>query len=645
MAVGHPPTVIGGQGLDTGGDSGCVNGMLKKIMRRKTSVVTNQRKTTREFVFTRASGRIVFKQGFAKATMDRVAKTGILIAVFFVAVMGVSMLFSPPAVTGTGTADYPIDSRIFTTLDRTVIPVPVPPDSPILRPTDVANYSAYGYGVWEYGRGLDYEKRLDLMPPGYAGTPVRAATLLHFFTMTDIHITDKESPGQAIFYGSRWGMISGYSPAMLYTTHVLDAAVQTVNALHKEKPFDFGIFLGDGINSGQYNELRWYIDVLDGGIINPDSGLRDDPVPGPLNDYQDTYKAAGLNTSIKWYQVLGNHDHFWMGLFPPDDYIKHNLTGDTILNMGNVLTDKLRIKSRGFFMGAIDGRTPYGDITGAGTVADFPAGAPTVPADPDRRFLSRTEWIGEFFTTTSRPAGHGFSRPEMTAGFACYAFEPEVDIPIRVIVLDDTQGDENSPDGSSNGHGSLDRERYDWLVSELDKGQAEGKLMIIAAHIPVGVTLPESGLGSLLTWDKYAAVSDTALIAKLHTYPNLLLWVSGHRHQNTITAFKSPDPAHPERGFWEVETASLREYPQQFRTFEIVRNSDNTISVFTTDVDPSVSAGSPAAISRSYAVAAYQIFNLTADPEHVGSYNAELVKQLSPEMQEKIRNTGTPVAG
>jgi predicted phage tail protein len=103
------------------------------------------------------------------------------------------------------------------------------------------------------------------------------------------------------------------------------------------------------------------------------------------------------------------------------------------------------------------------------------------------------------------------------------------------------------------------------------------------------------------------------------------------------------DPAHPELGFWEVETASLRDFPQEFRTFDIVRNSDNTISIFALDVDPSVSNGSPAAISRSYAIESRQIFNNTIVPSPSGAYNAELVKQLSPEMQEKIRHYGMPV--
>jgi metallophosphoesterase (TIGR03768 family) len=483
------------------------------------------------------------------------------------------------------------------------------------------------------------------MPPGSPGAPVtRTVTLLHFFALADPHITDKESPAQAVIYGSEWGIPAGYSPAMLYTTQVLDAAVQTVNALHREKNFDFGIFLGDGINNGQYNELRWYIDVLDGRVINPDSGLKDDPVPGPLNDYQDEFKAAGLDRTIPWYQVLGNHDHFAMGLFPPDEYIKTALTGEKILNLGNALTDPLRIRSRGFYVGTIDGRTPQGDIIGAGPVSDFPRGPPIVAADPDRRFLSRTEWIAEFLHSDSVPAGHGFSQAARTTGFACYTFEPGPDKSIRVIVLDDTQTDENTPDGSSNRHGSLDQERYDWLVHALDTGQADGKLMIIAAHIPIGVGAGSSGTGLSLHWDRYAAVSETDLIAKLQTYPNLLLWIAGHRHRNTVTAFRSPDASRPELGFWEIETASLREFPQQFRTIEIVLNSDNSVSVFATDVDPAVRDGSLAEKARSYAIAAHQIYNTTADPMPGGSCNAELVIPLSPEMKARIQHSGTPTA-
>jgi hypothetical protein len=119
--------------------------------------------------------------------------------------------------------------------------------------------------------------------------------------------------------------------------------------------------------------------------------------------------------------------------------------------------------------------------------------------------------------------------------------------------------------------------------------------------------------------------------------------LAGHRHYNTVTAFKSPDATRPELGFWQVETASLRDFPQQFRLFDIVRNTDNTISIFTTNVDTAIKDGTPAAASRSYAIAATQIYGsnkLTQSPPPLrptGSYNAELVKQLSPEMQTRIQ--------
>jgi metallophosphoesterase (TIGR03768 family) len=524
---------------------------------------------------------------------------------------------------------YPIDSNVITTLDRAVNPVPVPAGSPRFYPYETTKFAQSGFGLWQYSKGLGYEKRLDLMPSGYnPSTFKNTANLLHFFTMTDIHIQDEESPAQMINFGYKGGNSSAYSPVVLYTTQVLDAAVQTINALHKQNPFDFGLPLGDAINNTQYNELRWYIDVLDGKNIKPDSGDKNDPVHGPNNDYQDEFNAAGLDKTIPWYQTIGNHDQLWMGSYPVSDYLRPFYTGSNVLVMGDLATEG--IDSRTAYTGVIDGRTPDGEMTGGGPLADFKT-PPTVPADANRRPLSRKEWMGEFFKTSSNPAGHGFSQTNLDSGFTSYTFEPKSDLPVKVIVLDDTQHDENF---DFKEQGTLDNERYNWLVSELDRGQSEGKLMIIAAHVPL----------IFIDYDHHSPVNLPSLISKLHEYPNLLMWVSGHVHRNTVTALKSPDGNRPELGFWQVETSSLRDFPQQFRTFDIVRNSDNTISIFTTDVDPSVKEGSMAAISRSYAVAAHEIF--TNNPIFLpptGSYNAELLKQLSPEMQAKIQPYGSSI--
>jgi hypothetical protein len=167
--------------------------------------------------------------------------------------------------------------------------------------------------------------------------------------------------------------------------------------------------------------------------------------------------------------------------------------------------------------------------------------------------------------------------------------------------------------------------------------------MIIAAHIPI---LPQTSLSDATITQQFC-LNDPVLLRRLHDYPNLILWISGHRHLNVVTA--QPDPlGHPANSFWEVETASLRDFPQQFRTVDIRRNGDNTISIFVTDVDPAVTPGSPADKSRGYAIGAARTFGAT--PAIISdttshAYNAELVKQLTPEMQRKVARFGSRIAG
>ena len=520
---------------------------------------------------------------------------------------------SQPRVPG-----YPIADQVFTTRQQTVIPAPIPAPTPSLFPCDVAKYESLGFGRYQLGPGMDQGKRLDLMPAGYTGAGAsQAARLLNFFAISDIHLTDKESPAQVLVAGYQGGNSSAYSPVILYTTQVLDAAVQTVNALHRSTPFDFGLSLGDAVNSGEYVELRWFMDVLDGKVIVPSTGAH----VGSSLDYQAPFQAAGLDKSIPWFQVLGNHDHFWSGAFPVTDALRQVYVGRTILNLD--LAAVPPYSSHGTYVGVIDGSTPFGNVIDAGPEGNFLV-PPTVAPDPARRPLPRTGWISEFFNTSTAPAGHGFARANADSGFACYTFEPKATVPLRVLVLDDTEND----DSMSGAIASLDQARYDWLVGELDRGQAEGKLMVIAAHAPIG--LGDSG------WDPASPISQDTLIAKLHTYPNLVMWMAGHLHANTLKALPSPDPAQPELGFWMVETASLRDFPQQFRTFEIVRNSDGTLSIVVTNVDPAVREGTPAARSRSYGIAAQQIFATQLDGLPTGVFNAELVKPLTPEMAAKI---------
>lgn len=580
-------------------------------------------------------------------------------------------------------AEYPIDSTVVTTLEQTVV---LRQDfSSIIPPKNlqyVSEYDKKGYGKWDLGAGLKAEERKDIMPKDYTlPTNGKKKKLLKFFAITDIHITDKESPSQLIYLqpgnvvGDQHGMdledkmTSMYSPVMLYTTHVLDAAIQTVNALHKQDTIDFGISLGDTCNSTQYNETRWYIDVIDGKVITPSSG---ENRGAKTIDYQKPFKAAGLHKEIPWYQTLGNHDHFWLGSIPLDvgdlklreSYVSHK-----VIAMPNSFvraSDVFDMRDPLYYMGVLDGATPYGNIIKAGPVQAF-SKAPEVTPDVKRRSLTKAQWAEEFFHTTRHPKGHGLNlvlsgqNPE----FACYSFMPKSKLPLKVIVLDDTQS-EHDGDKSIHGRGFLSQARWDWLKSELKAGSDADQLMIIACHIPIAVSPHKSDADKIkdtyMDWyentrsaDMENAVTLPDLIKELHSHPNLLMWIAGHRHVNTVKAFIHEEP---EKGFWQVETSSLRDFPQQLRLFELSLTSDYTLTMDVINVDPAVKKGTPAWTARKYAVATQQIIKNDISPNFVGAdpkypgvmdptirpidqntgvYNAKLLKQLTPKMKEKMQ--------
>jgi len=541
-----------------------------------------------------------------------------------------------------------------TTREQTILPIAIPDGTPPVAPSNVPLYAVYGYSAWQPGAGTNEGRKLDLMPVGYTGA-TNSVRLLSFFSMSDVHITDKESPAEAIYFG--WvapfhggGLyISGYSPIILSTTHVLDAAVRTINSLHSQTPFDFGICLGDDANNTQRNELRWFIDVMDGQYITPSSGAH---LGADNIDYQMPYQAAGLNRSIPWYQVVGNHDQFWVGSLYVTEKIRNALVGSNVLNIGTNIFAVNNLDATGMYVGVVDGTTPYGDVIKGGLTNLYPT-SPTVAADTNRHTITTdgsttTNFMSEFFNTASSPVGHGFTRANLESNSACYTFEPLTNMPIKVIVLDDMPKT-NIPNAPPNygALGQIDAARLAWLTNELQKGQDAEQLMIIATHIPI---LPQTDLFNTNSAPQfYNYQTETNLIATLHRYPNLILLMAGHRHINVVTPQPSPDPVHPEYGFWEVETPSLRDFPQQFRTWDIRRNRDNTISILATDVDPQVETNSPAWKSRGYAVGAERIFGIITPTDTTShAYNAELVKQLTPDMQAKLsgsRQTQTDYDG
>ena len=128
-------------------------------------------------------------------------------------------------------------------------------------------------------------------------------------------------------------------------------------------------------------------------------------------------------------QAVGNHDQFWMGGALVDNYVRKTLVGPHVLNI-NLSPDFATIlNTRNFYMGVVDGSTPYGNIIYAGYQGNFKK-PPKIAPDPQRRSLSINQWMNEFRNTTSQPVGHGFTPEMIKEGFAFRGpYYPRADIP------------------------------------------------------------------------------------------------------------------------------------------------------------------------------------------------------------------------
>lgn len=509
-----------------------------------------------------------------------------------------------------------------TTADATCIPVAPTDTGNPPKPNEVADYARKGYGLSKVSNGLGYIVRTDLLARGYTVKTSSSKKLLSFFTMSDTHITDIQSPAQTLTFGKEpTGMPAAYSPAIMYSTQVLDAAVKKVNKINDAKPLDFGIMLGDAVNNAQQNELSMYLDVLSGRMVYPNSDMS----KKSDTDYSQPFKAEGLN--IPWYQVIGNHDHFWSGVFNANDKLKKALISDRVMKIG-VVPNSRGLIDEDVYPGIIDVSDPYGKIIGDGI--EFQE-TDKITANITRSFMDLKVFSNVF------PKARGIYEASINSRNVCYTFEPKAGVPVRVIVLDNTAAqDTKFVDAAKAGDrftnaafGSLDKDRFDWFAKQLADADKAKKLVIVAAHIPLGVGL----------WDFTSEISEKQVIAELQKHSNIALVAAGHRHVNIVTAFKSPDPAKPELGFWQVETASLRDFPQQFRVFDISLNTDNTITIRATNVDPENTTF--ASKSRSYAIAQTQIF--PANPwvevpkDASGSYNGILLKKITPSMADVLK--------
>src|SRR5918998_1540798 len=109
-------------------------------------------------------------------------------------------------------------------------------------------------------------------------------SILNFMHLSDFQMVDEESPARVEFLDTTQRtqafrpFASAYRPQESLTTQITEAMVRNVrNATSPVTgaQLDFSILTGDNADSQQYNETRWFIDILDG--TTGDRGENPDP--------------------------------------------------------------------------------------------------------------------------------------------------------------------------------------------------------------------------------------------------------------------------------------------------------------------------------------------------------------------------------
>jgi metallophosphoesterase (TIGR03767 family) len=320
-------------------------------------------------------------------------------------------------------------------------------------------------------------------------------------------------------------------------------------------------------------------------------------VPGLLDAARRPFTSTGL--AMPWYSVFGNHDGLVQGNVPSLGVI------------GAVATGALKVTGLplGVDLAGLLARLAGGDPSVLAMLLTL-GPAKLVTADQRRRMLSRSQTVTEHFTTTGTPVGHGYTQDNLAAGTAYYAFDQGL---VRCVSLDTC-----NPNGYDDG--SIDQQQLAWLTGELVahssrylgpdgqwvSGGGDDRLIVIFSHHTTGT------MENVLGVDR---VNGSTVRDLLLRFPNVVAWVNGHTHHNDVQPHARPAGAAVGGGFWEINTASHVDWPQQSRIVELVDNGDGTLSIFGTIVDHAAPSAWPANPSTPLELAALSRELAANDPQ------------------------------
>jgi metallophosphoesterase (TIGR03767 family) len=462
----------------------------------------------------------------------------------------------------------------------------------------------------EYGPPEPNAVRTELAP-ALPGREARRRTLLTFGHVTDTQLVDEESPARVEFM-DRIGDVfetAAYRPDEGLMAQVLSEQTRAL----RRAGVGLVMTTGDNVDNTQLNETRAFIDVLDGGLVRPDSGIRGTcgtskkgpryaGVRGPryyepdrardglgysasqkvnrrrarrsnaLRDYPGLFERMNVpfrspGVGVPWYSVFGNHDALVQGNLPGNAFFSQVAAGcKKVVDLSArawglirplIVDGRLQGDERDQLI-----RILYGDVLQ--TLADPKTPKRlwrNVPRDPARALLSKTRYMQEHFKTRGRPVGHGYRPDTIARGEGNYSFSPRPGI--RFVALD-TVADTGPA-------GNLDDAQFRWLDAQLTSAEAGHELVLVFGHHSLrtmnqasGAADTHYGLGSC------ASPGPEPVICLLRRHPAVIAYVAGHEHRERIEAHGS---------FWEIVSASHIDWPQRSRVISLATNGDGTLSI------------------------------------------------------------------
>jgi metallophosphoesterase (TIGR03767 family) len=455
--------------------------------------------------------------------------------------------------------------------------------------------------------GEPHATRHDLTGSDVGGVKADSTAIVCFAHITDLHMTDVESPARFEFINRHYKdprfreLLPMHRAQEALTAHAIDAMVQTINRISggplTGRRLELLAMTGDAVDNVQGNELAAFLALFDGGLVRPNSGgpayegvqsptwpddifwkpdgsaeedqyrkaLGFPHMPGLLERALKPFQAAGLN--LPWLGCHGNHEVVCQGVGIVNRALEAAVVGSR---------KPFRLPQRIDLETVVEAFVQHPEAFMSGPYVD-------VTADSTRRPFVLGGFVDAHVQSKARPRGHGFTQENLERETAYYIHDTPA---VRFITLDTA-----CPGGGADG--CITATQLHWLERRLEEVHStfrsrdgttvrtsmEDRLVVILSHHP---------LDTLTNQRSHPAGGEThadprQLLATLLRFGNVVLWLNGHIHANRVRAH--PDENGAGGGFWEVATASLVDWPCQARTVEILDAGDGLLGIACTMVD------------------------------------------------------------